>query len=258
MGYARNNFFVISDPHGAEAEFRQILKHHDAQKEQLLLLGDYVDRGNSSLNMVKLVKRLQEEQQAIVLKGNHEEMFLEFLKRPEEVAYWYYKYGGWSTVDSFLEKKNAHQKYTPKEVAKKILGKHKELISFLEHLPLYHEEEEWIFVHAGFNPFRTNWKDSEREFLTIRDQFYCYRNESNKNVMFGHTPVVHLPNHDGFPIWVDLDKRLYGIDGGQEKHGHLNGVRILNGEVVDVYCSAFGKEAVVYDVRDYLGKKQQQ
>lgn len=257
MGYSHNNFFVISDPHGAEAEFRQILKHFDATKEQLLLLGDYIDRGNSSLNMVKLVKQLHEEQGAIVLKGNHEDMFLQFLKNPEQSAYWYYKYGGWSTVNSFMGEEVAHLRYPPRVIANKIQEQHAELIAFIAALPLYHEAEEWIFVHAGFNPFRTDWRSSKDEFLVIRDQFYCFRNESNRNVMFGHTPVVHLPKHDGFPIWIDLDKRLYGIDGGQEKYGHLNGVRIAQGEVVTVYCSSFGKEATTHDVAAYLSTKNE-
>ncbi|GAK02244.1 serine/threonine protein phosphatase [Geomicrobium sp. JCM 19037] len=64
--------FIIGDIHGNYDELLQLLTHWDPATETLIFLGDYIDRGPDSLQVVRHVMQLVKEG-AIALKGNHEE-----------------------------------------------------------------------------------------------------------------------------------------------------------------------------------------
>ncbi|WP_308860235.1 hypothetical protein [Paenibacillus radicibacter] len=78
-------------------------------------------------------------------------------------------------------------------------------------MPYYHEDDNNIFVHAGINPFYADWrKQSEDDFIWIRDIFIKCKTSLDKKVVFGHTPTIKI--HDKEEIWFGEDK--IGIDGG--------------------------------------------
>ena len=82
--------FAMSDIHGCFDEF--IYRIHDlndletvkAGKDKLILLGDYIDRGPESYKVLQKIYDIQQAygpDKIIVLRGNHEEWFLEFLEK---------------------------------------------------------------------------------------------------------------------------------------------------------------------------------
>ncbi|RAN83857.1 serine/threonine protein phosphatase, partial [Bacillus sp. SRB_28] len=72
---------VISDIHGCYDEFNALLKlaDYNPQQDELILLGDYVDRGPSSKQVIEQIMQLQQQHDIMVIKGNHDAMMVKAL-----------------------------------------------------------------------------------------------------------------------------------------------------------------------------------
>jgi serine/threonine protein phosphatase 1 len=224
---------VISDIHGCAKELEQLLKKTEAQPSEVIFLGDYVDSGPDSMEVLEMVIewcRLG----ATALLGNHDELFLKWLD-DKEIIYYYGKIGGMATINSCLKKIGMdHIEYSQllydvsKEKAiRKIIQEHFQVqISFLRSLPLFKKEGEIIYVHAGINPKKGLSLTTKVEFLNLRDEF-IYEYDKHETVIFGHTPTrrIHHQNHVYFG-----SNRVIGIDGGCAFGGQLNALMINNGE----------------------------
>lgn len=198
---------------------------YDSTNDQLILLGDYVDRGLKSKQVVEQIMALIKEHNAVVLKGNHDDMMVAALKNDEEGydAQWLNN-GGFTTLISYIggdyfEEGFDWDKYIEvKEYMRKHYQHH---IDFLDSLPLYHEDDRYIYVHAGINPMLSNWENtSESDFIWIREQFYHNFTSLKKKVIFGHTPAFHL--HGSPDIWFDMKEDKIGIDGACAYGKQLN------------------------------------
>lgn len=215
--------YVIGDIHGEYEMFQTLLKDYDETYQQLVLIGDLLDRGARSKECLLLGKQLVEEKRAIYLKGNHEDIFLRFLDDPEERYPNYILNGGGETIESLLHT-GAVAEYSPTEISMLIKSRYKELISFLRELPLYYEWYDYLFVHAGINLEKDNWQDtSERDFLWIRKEFHEGENYTNKTIVFGHTPAMYLFNDTTTTKLWQMDRKI-GIDGGGVYGGSIHGV----------------------------------
>ncbi len=118
--------------------FKSLLAEYDPKIHQLLLIGDLNDRGPKSKECLMLGKKLVEEHQAIYLRGNHEEYFLQFLNAPEDWFAAYVRNGGKETIESLLHS-GATEEYSPTEIALMIRSRYGDLIEFLMERPLYYE-----------------------------------------------------------------------------------------------------------------------
>jgi serine/threonine protein phosphatase 1 len=229
---------AISDIHGCYDEFNALLRkvEYNPNEDKLILLGDYVDRGFKSKDVLGQVKQLHEEWGVIVLRGNHDQMMLDAFNKEDEDGLWLNN-GGLSTVESYvgLNYFECGFDYDTYLEAKELIVKHySHHIEFLKSLKLYHEDENHIYVHAGLHPFYENWKEQPTEnFIWIRDIFIRNSTCVDKKVVFGHTPTLNLSNNevecirDG--IWFGEGK--IGVDGGCCFGYQLNCVEINDEEV---------------------------
>ncbi|KAF1302745.1 serine/threonine protein phosphatase [Enterococcus saccharolyticus] len=226
--------YVLSDIHGRYDLFQKLLTNFDPQQHQLVLIGDLNDRGKQSKECFLLGKELVEKYDAIYLRGNHEEYFLQFLASPEDWLPSYVRNGGKETIDSLLHR-NALDEYSPTEIAMMIRSRYKELIEFLMARPLYFEWEKYIFVHAGVDLTQKDWHDTDpRDFIWIRDAFHQGKNTTGKTIVFGHTitPMLH-GDMQTTDLWLSDNK--IGIDGGAVFGGSVHGVIFdKNGIVQDI------------------------
>lgn len=199
--------------------------NYDSSTDQLILLGDYVDRGLKSKHVVRQAISLMYDYGATVLKGNHDDMMVAALKHDKEEydAQWLNN-GGFMTLisyiggDYFEEGFNWDKYIEVKEFIRKHYQHH---IEFLDSLPLYYDDDHHIYVHAGINPLINEWKDtSDDDFIWIREQFFRNHTGLDKKVIFGHTPAAHL--HDTADIWFDPKGDKIGIDGGCAYGRQLN------------------------------------
>ena len=132
---------VVGDLHEMYKDFHHLLYdlvQYDPQKDFLILLGDYIDKGNRPIETIEAVMGLcQESPHVIALRGNHEEMMVASVKYRDERRYWL-KYGGVETLQSFGGVGNDSD----------ILFVPSDYISWLKGLKPYHETENFIFCHA--------------------------------------------------------------------------------------------------------------
>lgn len=220
--------FVVGDVHGEYDLLKKQIQHVDETQHQLVLLGDLIDRGPKIKQTIETVMTLVKEKGAVCLKGNHEDIFLHWLRDPEEKMDWYLRNGGQATLEDLLGKE-VFGKCSPVQLAQKIREQYADIVTFFEQLPLFYETADVICVHAGVNLALDDWhQTSERDFLWIRDDFHQAKNTTNKTIIFGHTPVQVL-HEDGnrLDLWVSDNK--IGLDGGAVyEHALLSVIMVGN------------------------------
>jgi serine/threonine protein phosphatase 1 len=175
---------------------------------------------------------LVQNEHAIALQGNHDHRFVNVvtgLATPEEVTKFWDK-GGVETFRSYCE----HDVVTSEleDYCSHIRAYYPKHIRFLKDLPMYYEDESFIYVHAGVNPSFDNWKlQSTYDFLYIREEFYTVDNVRDKTIIFGHIKTMDL--HGSPEVWFGSGK--IGIDGGCAFGYQLNALEIIKGQVNRVY-----------------------
>lgn len=189
--------FAVGDIHGHVRKLRELLAEIplDLSQDFLIFLGDYIDRGPASRQVVDTIIELAwQSDRVICLRGNHEQMFLDFLSGADPLLYLFN--GGRRTLESYGYEEDPDGRY-------RVYVPYKHL-DFLRSLPYLVETDEYIFVHAGLRPGVPLAEQTEEDLLWIRHEFIYAPCELGKKVIFGHTPFYD-------PLVLD-DK--IGIDTG--------------------------------------------
>ncbi|WP_026677676.1 metallophosphoesterase family protein [Fictibacillus gelatini] len=212
---------AISDIHGELKKFEQLLEkvNYNSSVDQLILLGDYVDRGEDSSGVVEKVIQLKENG-AVVLKGNHDDMLVRAMNGDKKVwDNWTIRNGGQSTLKSYQYSLSIEQGEiiaTVNEHTKsELMEEHK---TFLENLDYFYETDDYIFVHGGVHPTTPIQETDPYVLIWIREEFHNGYN-GDKTVIFGHTPTNSF--HDCSDVYF-ADNKIIGIDGGAVFGGRLN------------------------------------
>lgn len=225
--------FVIGDIHGHYERLETLLSLWRPHTQQLVFLGDYIDRGDESLAVVKKVKSLTEEG-AIALTGNHEQLFLRWLHDPNWAHYVGPNIGGMSTIASFLP--NSEIALTEEQMAQVIKEEHPHIIEWLKNLPLYFKWQQFFFVHGGIDPTKEVAEETaKRDLIWIRDEFHHTEHAANEIVVFGHTPTNYLHDKMCFDIWQSPCRKKIGIDGAVFlQEGQLNALVLTKGSATAI------------------------
>lgn len=195
-----HGYFIIGDIHGRSAKLTKILSYikGDLGKDDIIIfLGDYIDRGPSSFEVIERLIELSASYRTVFLTGNHEDMFIRFVNRGDNY-YNYIRNGGMFTIKSYIKNLNAFS----------IPESHK---GFYNSLRLYYESDDFIAVHAGLNPEVMCLEDQKRyDLIWIREEFYHSPRRWDKTVIFGHTPTPYLNNSDA--VYIDERRNIIGLD----------------------------------------------
>lgn len=226
--------YVCSDIHGQfDAWLDALVKSNIdlSSGDELIILGDLIDRGEESLACVEMAFELMDRYpgQVTYLMGNHEKMFLDFVKtNPESPngyidmmitgSHWFQN-GGLATVSSFLSEVEVEREnfYA---VRASLIQKHDNLIERLNNLPYYKVDKEFnfVYVHAGFRSDRRLEDQYKEDMLWIREEFFKSFTPvkgdvlEGKLIIHGHTPVQYMPDYQGEGFYQG--KHHIGIDGG--------------------------------------------
>ncbi|CAM3146534.1 metallophosphoesterase family protein [Filibacter tadaridae] len=233
-----DRILVISDIHGELDLFERLLKavHYDPAKDQLILLGDYVDRGINAKAVLDKVIQLK-GQGAVVLKGNHEDMMIKSLTMDDERAWgnWTGRNGGNKTLESYGFKEKdfiipEDEAFIKPSLYSATLNGHLQFIQTLDH---FMEWDDYIFVHAGVDPTTPIGETDPYVLMWIREDFYK-NYKGNKIVVFGHTPTKILHGSaDNHAVYFGKNN-IIGIDGAAVYGGQLNCLELPNGVVHSV------------------------
>jgi serine/threonine protein phosphatase 1 len=184
---------AIGDIHGCRRSLVSLLEAvRPGEQDQIIFLGDYVDRGPDSPGVINTLLSLQSRCKTIFLRGNHEAMMLDaredFLKSDlwrncggrETVI----SYGGEGRIDWESSVPDAHW-------------------SFLEQTVRGYETTMQIFVHGCLAP-DLDLEDQPELMLFWGNFERMRRHKSGKRVICGHTPQPKgLIQDVGFAVCID-------------------------------------------------------
>lgn len=232
--------FVVGDIHGMNTALEALLENWDKNTQELIFVGDYTDRGEDSAATLKKVYTLQQEHGAICLRGNHEQLFLDFLNHPSMKWKLYQRNGGATTLSNILNVPESQiNAFDADHLAKEVMQILPWLKAWLENLPYYYEFGEFIIVHAGVDLSLEDWKDTKPyDFIWIRDPFHNGENNTNRTIIFGHTPTVNL--NQSVSIWKKDNK--IGIDTAAVYGGRLTAITIDKHQHLETYQIETQKE----------------
>ena len=184
----QNRLIAVGDIHGEIDKLNSLLNKLDLQSnDRVIFLGDYIDRGEYTKEVINRLIELSKTVECIFLKGNHEDMLLNtrISRKQEDVEHWLLS-GGISTYDNYGD-------YPA------IFNMHGE---FLNNLKLYYIENGYLFVHAGVNPKKSFEEQNSDDLLWIREEFYENKHNLPYRIIFGHTPFT-VPLIDEDKIGID-------------------------------------------------------
>ncbi len=210
---------AVGDIHGCAKTLDLLLDELDpSPDDHLLFVGDYIDRGPDSKGVIDRLLELREEVDCTFLRGNHESLMLGYL---DSGAFNLWRVnGGIATLQSYMQ--NAQDFDIPETHAE-----------FVRNTKMYHETDDFVFVHAGLKADRSvqeNLEDGDEEtFLWERGHLQANDFAWEKTVVCGHTPQAEP---------IDQEKLIL-IDTGACYHmqpgmGRLTAVRLPEREFVDV------------------------
>ena len=181
--------FIIGDLHGCRDMLEEMLNiiPWDPQKDDLIFIGDYIDRGEDSKGVIDILIKLMESSSNVqCLMGNHESLFLDYFYGRNENSFLIN--GGVATLNSYRVNKKI---YIPPEH-----------ISFIGALKTLIELDDYYIVHAGLMPGIEIEKQTIKDKLWIREDFIFSDYNFGKKVIFGHTPFP-APYIDATKIGLD-------------------------------------------------------
>jgi serine/threonine protein phosphatase 1 len=205
------HIFAIGDIHGCYDPLVRLLGRIpiDWSRDRLIFIGDYIDRGPQSFEVVQHLVELQARQpDTVFLKGNHEQMLLDYLSGRDRMTYLYN--GGQQTLDGYLQHASSSGRYP-------IPDAH---LRFFESLRLMFETEDYIFVHAGLRWGLPLERQNTEDLLWIRESFIDTRRSFGKRVVFGHTPFDEPrvePNKIGIDTGAVYGNKLTCVQLPEEK-----------------------------------------
>lgn len=180
-----NCIYVIPDVHGRANELQLIcnrilpLRHTEGIKDQIVFLGDYIDRGSHTPEVIDLLISLKEKypEQIVFLRGNHEQMMLaslglsSFLEGQSALRNWLAN-GGDITLLSYLKRAGFDYEHVAQVPLNRLYDfMPQDHLDFLVETQLYYQLEDYVFIHAGCEPELPMSEQNENNLLWNRKLF---------------------------------------------------------------------------------------
>jgi serine/threonine protein phosphatase 1 len=199
--------YAIPDLHGRldllETAIDKIVEHSAGERSTVVTLGDYVDRGPRSRQVIERLMGWQPDKLTLVnLKGNHEAMMWETCNNLAELSWWI-KNGGDQTLASYGQ--SSEKNYDPRIVPP-------EHLEWIANLALIHADQHRVFVHAAIDPKIPLDQQSHQTLL-------WKRYPEGFDLGHGHRHVVH--GHHANPKAPIITSGKTNLDGLAWKTGRL-------------------------------------
>lgn len=217
--------YAISDIHGCFTPFHDLVVNRLRLKksDKLILLGDYIDRGFDSRQVIDfIIDLIRSGFDVTPLKGNHELMLTGAYNNPAEMPLWIMN-SGITTLASFgiSDIKDIPSEY----------------IAFFEGLGYYQRTGNFIFVHAGFNDhIEDPFSDT---FTMVWESSFVYNHPllAGMTIIHGHRPKsLEYINRQikGKSKVIPIDSGcVYGKEMG---YGYLSALDVESMELISVPC----------------------
>jgi serine/threonine protein phosphatase 1 len=205
--------YAIGDVHGRAdllasifGRVDQDLELHPIANSLQVFLGDYIDRGPYSRDVIDLLISRRKQCPIVCLKGNHEAIALRVLENSTLLPRWLQLGGGDTMISYGVTPPTADSNDVEMSVHALRMAMPEDHMKFLSGLALSFTCGDFFLSHAGARPGVSLELQHQRDLLWIRDDFLLYRGNWDKIVVHGHTPVDRpeiLPNR------INLDTGAY-------------------------------------------------
>jgi serine/threonine protein phosphatase 1 len=236
--------YAVGDVHGSARLLRAMIARlladsalHVGKRATIVFLGDYVDKGDDSRGVIEELMRAKVDPRAdwVMLKGNHEDALLTFLRRPDYGPQWM-SIGGAQTLNSYgvlAPPRGAEPGLwaTAAATLRRAMGARH--LSFLQSLPTSHRLGGYFFAHAGVRPGVDLDAQDDNDLMWIRGPFLKDKAPLPAVVVHGHSPDLEPYR----------DYRRIGVDTGAYATGRLTAVRLLGAQAALVTVSTADLEA---------------
>ncbi len=207
--------WVISDIHGCYLTYKSLLEQINLQQDdQLFLLGDYINKGPSSLEVLNEI--ISSGDNIFPLIGNHDKKYLDYLSEPSE------------------NKKKELIQLNAAALIELDENSRNSVALFLKSLPYYYVSGEFILVHAGFN-FTLDDVFQDQEAMILIKQFnYDPDKVFGKRIIHGHFPKGLKDIYDA----INMQRMVLPLDngcvyrGGMEQVGNLIGLELNQMKII--------------------------
>lgn len=199
---------LFGDVHGCYENLRGLLdKVAPRAEDQLIFVGDYFDRGPDSRKVYHLLKELQEKHTCVFIRGNHEQMILDYFDKTDN-----------SWLDNGYEATLLSFKDRPEELMEALVWIRKNTV-------FCYSGDQFNACHAG----TTEAEITDNLIDTVlwdRDPLYD-GSYSGKLTIVGHTPM------EGGPV--------LSVDGGIEPYEHGQEYDLPERGIIDIDTGGFAK-----------------
>jgi serine/threonine protein phosphatase 1 len=221
--------YAIGDIHGRDDLFAQLLERiaednnrREVAEVTIILLGDLVDRGPSSRQVVERALALAREVPDVhCLMGNHEEVFLKALGGDPSLMRYFVRIGGAPTIHSYGLTGEAYEQLTFDELAEifppMVPAAH---VAFLAASEDKIAIGDYLFVHAGIKPGVPLDAQQGSDLRWIREEFLSDDSDHGAVIVHGHTIFADVQ---------ELHNRI-GIDTGAYNSGVLTALCLEGSE----------------------------
>lgn len=229
---------VIGDIHGAYKALQQIIERASVQEtDQLIFLGDFVDGWSQSFEVIQLMTELDKKMKCVFIKGNHDLWCQQWLEKSILDETWIYN-GGKATLKSYQHQTEA--------------DKLKHLDFFQRTQNYYIDDENRLFIHAGFSslhgPYKEHYSSNYSWDRTLWEMALCMDKRLKKDslhypkrlklfseIYIGHTPTLH---YDSFEPMNAVN--VWNLDTGAAFNGRLS--------ILDAHSKQFWQSDVVQNL----------
>nr|WP_087573005.1 metallophosphoesterase [Sphingomonas sp. CDS-1] len=215
--------YAIGDIHGRDDLFAELLDkigRDEADRPPLprllILLGDLVDRGPQSAQVVERAMELARSGEDVrFIKGNHEEMFIAAARGRAQAARFFRRYGGVETLASYGLDPDDCAAMGDETLAQWMLTHiPRDHIDFLDDFPDMLPVGDYLFAHAGVRPRIALDAQIPADLRWIRGDFLNHRGQFGKMVVHGHSISED----------VDVQPNRIGIDTGAFRSDRLTAI----------------------------------
>ena len=233
--------YVVGDIHGRLdlleellAKIHSELQRQPARKVLLVFVGDLIDRGPSSAQVVERLRTYRRQGvRPVFLLGNHEEVLLRILRGDESLISSWLQFGGLECLQSYGVDTRRLRGRSPGKILP-IIRKAvpKEHVDFLESFIDSCRFGDFLFVHAGIRPGVAVDQQRQTDLRWIRDPFLLDETDHGFVVVHGHTITREM----------DVRPNRIAIDTGAYRTGVLTALAVEGTKLWNLDTSATAAE----------------
>ncbi|MEO0485974.1 MAG: metallophosphoesterase [Pseudomonadota bacterium] len=228
--------YVIGDVHGCHdllLELEEAIRadaavHANGATPLVVFVGDLIDRGDKSSSVLDHLIDTEDGLHRISILGNHEAMFLDFLRQPKASSRWL-GYGGRETLQSYgihgdgVSGFDMPARRLGQMLNANIPDSH---LNFLLACPISLRLPGYLITHAGLAAYKTLGEQDNDDLIWSRPEFLDDEDDSAARLGLAEAGLVLIHGHVPQEDVLYLPHRI-NVDTGAYASGKLSALRIM-------------------------------